>query len=143
MEIHIFSHLIAHLQALHLSRSLLSIMTVIAQSHFIAMTLKISISLDVPAVFASPTCLEGKLLLEPQHRSQSQNSDCVMTRHGKKPSPKSIKALGMVTRYSKSRTGCTSRSKPLMHSRIPKVEAEQSRALRPFWNEEHPMWLRL
>lgn len=67
-------------------------MTVIAQSHFIAMTLKISISLDVPAVFASPTWLEGKLLLEPQHRSQSQNTDCVMTRHGEKAKPKKRKS---------------------------------------------------
>lgn len=101
LEIQIFSHLIVRLQTLYLNRSLLSIMNMILQSHFLAMTLKISISPDVSAIFASPSCPEGKVLLEPQHRSQPQNNDHVMTRHSKN-TIKRKKALDMLSSHSKS-----------------------------------------
>lgn len=41
LETQILNHFIVHLQTLHLNRSPLSIITVIPQSHFLAMTLKI------------------------------------------------------------------------------------------------------
>lgn len=37
------------------------------------MTLKIPVSLDVYAIFPSPFCLEGKVFLEPQYKSEPQN----------------------------------------------------------------------